>query len=145
VSCCINVNSSILGIDNPVLQYAVFGIKLALDEEIAITILFAGRHDFDNEIRSSSESVIANNLIPSFIADENQIGNNCVVVAENSARSGNCDPDRMILEIGAKGHLKIVKNALMGDSRGAGHEQFSFDKFVAITVIRTCIEVCDGE
>jgi len=41
--------------------------------------------------------------------------------------------------------LKMVKNELVRDSRGARHEEFSFDKLVMIIVVRTGIEVGDGD
>jgi len=41
--------------------------------------------------------------------------------------------------------LEIVKNTLVWDSGSARHEEFSFNEFIAITVVRTGIEVGDGE
>jgi len=41
--------------------------------------------------------------------------------------------------------LKIVKDALVRNSRCAGHKELSFDEFVTVIVIRAGVEVCDRQ
>ena len=71
----IDFQGSLLWIDHPVLCYAVPGIQLALGDPVSPYVLGARRENLDNEIRSTRQPLAGDNLLTSFVTEENDIWN----------------------------------------------------------------------
>jgi hypothetical protein len=67
------------------------------------------------------------------------------MVTEYCAGARHENANRMMGKVLGKGNFQIEKHALVRNSGCARHEEFSFNEFIAVVVIRTGVEVCDSQ
>src|SRR5436189_5572121 len=104
-------------------------------------MLRAWRGDLNDQIKRSRKLLAGDHLIPALVADEGQVGNHGVIVAEDGPRSGNQNSDRMFTQVVAQNDFQIKNHSLVWDAGSARHEQFSSNQFVPIVVLRTSVQV----
>jgi len=78
----------IISVDNPILSDAIFAVQLSFDQKIAPAILCTPRSDLNYQIEGAGKLFAGNDLVPTFVANEREVGNDGVVIAEDGARAG---------------------------------------------------------
>ena len=95
----VNFNRAILSVDNPIFCHAVLSIKLSLNQKIAAPVFHPGRRDFDHKIQCTREFLAGNNLIPTLIKHEGEVGNHRIVITEDRSGAWNNHADWISFKI----------------------------------------------
>src|SRR5262249_18402821 len=112
-----------------------------LDDPITLGIFCAWRKHFNHQVWSACHALSSGDFRAPCLADKDQVRNDPAEFTEDHTRPRNHNTDRIVDKIGAKGHLQVMDDTLVGNAWSARHEEFSLNHLITISIIGGHIEV----